>query len=385
MNYFGWVGSVLLQFGPQDAPLVWYGTVFILALLVIAAGIGFWMARTETKSQPAIDHESLVNAFEDPLVVLDHDDTVLVANVPFRSLFQSDIEGKSIEDVLESFPDAHEAITERSQRVVSIETGTGTSHYEIRPYPAGKEPRPPRKWVVLFDDVTNQQERQRTLEAENEQLDKFAGLLSHDLRNPLDVAIGRTNAVKEQLDDQELANHLTRVQEAHDRMKQIINDMLALAREGHTISEVEQVPLETVAMDAWSLVDTGDSSLVVNTQLVIRADRQRLTRIFENLFRNAVQYAGPDPTVRVEALASGDGFYIADDGDGITPENRRAVLEAGYTEGSDGTGLGLAIVASLATAHGWKLTVTESESGGAQFEFSGVETVPSESTQPTVE
>jgi signal transduction histidine kinase len=375
MSDIGWSLSVLLQFAPGDAPVIWYGAVFLLAMLVVASGIGFWLTRTETDSQPPIDHEMLLNAFEDPIVVLDHEDDVLVANVPFRALFETDIEGESIETVLDSVPAVKEAVLEREQTVLPIDSDGETRHYDIHAYPAGREPRPPRKWVVVFHDVTDDHERRSQLEAENEQLDRFAGLLSHDLRNPLDVAIGRTNAVKDAVDDPEHEQHLSRAQEAHQRIQQIIRDVLALVRGGHNIDDRTTVPLETAATDAWSLVETGASTLVINTQLVIRADRDQLTRIFENLFRNAVQHAGPDVTVRVETLESGRGFYIADDGDGIPSGDRSAVLEAGVSRDGDGTGLGLAIVSSLAEAHGWELRVTESASGGAQFEFSGVELV----------
>ncbi|MEF8822293.1 MAG: hypothetical protein V5A52_08445, partial [Halovenus sp.] len=180
MSDIGWVLALLLQFAPGDAPVVWYGTVFILAMLVVAAGIGFWMARTETDSQPPIDHEMLLNAFEDPIVVLDHENDVLVANVPFRSLFETDIEGESIETVLDGVPAVKETVVEREQAVLPIETDGETHHYDIHTYPAGKQPRPPRKWVVFFHDVTDDHEHRSQLEAENQQLDRFAGLLSHD-------------------------------------------------------------------------------------------------------------------------------------------------------------------------------------------------------------
>ena len=383
MSDIGWLLSVLMQFAPGDAPVIWYGAVFTLAMLVIAAGIGFWLARTEADSQPPIEHEMLLNAFEDPVVVLDHEDTVLVANVPFRSLFETDIEGEQITDVLDSFPALTEVITGRDNAVLPVGVGDETHHYDVHTYPAGRQPRPPRKWVVFFHDITDDHERQSELEQKNEQLEQFAGLISHDLRNPLDVAIGRTNAVKESLDDEELDTHLARVQDAHQRIKQIIHDVLALAREGHSIGELETVPLETTATDAWSLVDTGEHTLVIDTQLVIQADRERLTRIFENLFRNAVQHAGEDVTVRVGTLEGDRGFYVADDGHGIPEAERTAVLDAGYSEAGDGTGLGLAIVSSLADAHGWELSVTESETGGAQFDFAGVDTVASESVEPS--
>ena len=59
----------------------------------------------------------------------------------------------------------------------------------------------------------------------------------------------------------------------------------------------------------------------------------------------------------------------ADDGVGIPAAERDRVFESGYTTASDGTGFGLRIVSDVADAHGWGVSVTESEAGGARFEF----------------
>ena len=67
----------------------------------------------------------------------------------------------------------------------------------------------------------------------------------------------------------------------------------------------------------------------------------------------------------MERLADG-GFAVADDGPGIPADDRDRVFESGYTTG-DGTGLGLAIVKTIAEAHGWTVSVTESDAGGARF------------------
>ncbi len=64
-----------------------------------------------------------------------------------------------------------------------------------------------------------------------------------------------------------------------------------------------------------------------------------------------------------------DGFYVADDGPGISPEDRDQVFESGYTTADHGTGFGLTIVEQIADAHDWTIDVTESADGGARFEF----------------
>jgi signal transduction histidine kinase len=77
--------------------------------------------------------------------------------------------------------------------------------------------------------------------------------------------------------------------------------------------------------------------------------------------------------VSVERLD--DGFYVADTGPGIPESDREQIFEAGYSTNEGGTGFGLRIVEQIADAHGWEVTVTESEHGGTRFEFSGVEFV----------
>jgi signal transduction histidine kinase len=81
----------------------------------------------------------------------------------------------------------------------------------------------------------------------------------------------------------------------------------------------------------------------------------------------AADHDGPDPMVTVGGLDRG-GFYVADDGPGIPPEDRERVFEEGYSASSS-TGLGLAIVREIATAHGYTVQATESAAGGAQVEF----------------
>jgi len=66
---------------------------------------------------------------------------------------------------------------------------------------------------------------------------------------------------------------------------------------------------------------------------------------------------------------------VADNGGGIPPERRNQIFETGFTTDPDGTGFGLSIVQQIVTGHDWEIQVTESSSGGARFEVTGVDTV----------
>ena len=80
-------------------------------------------------------------------------------------------------------------------------------------------------------------------------------------------------------------------------------------------------------------------------------------------------------TVALGALSERRGFYVADDGPGVPAGKREEVFDAGHTTSEPGTGFGLSIVSEIAAAHGWTVSVTDTDNGGARFEFDGVEFV----------
>ncbi|WP_262177627.1 hybrid sensor histidine kinase/response regulator [Haloarcula laminariae] len=247
--------------------------------------------------------------------------------------------------------------------------------------------------VGVAHEVTDHRERERELQEQNERLDDFASIVSHDLRNPLNVASGHVELAREECN----SDHLDRVSECHDRMERLIDELLTLARAGDVATDVEPVEIATAAKSVWKHVSTAEATLAVDTDLTIRADRHRLEQLLGNLFRNAVEHgstspdsqarqdAGDDPngrpevdtvdgsedvTVTVGSLP--DGFYVADDGSGVAESERQDVFDAGYSTGESGTGFGLKIVEEIATAHGWEISLTESAHGGARFEITSV-------------
>ena len=217
--------------------------------------------------------------------------------------------------------------------------------------------------LVAHLDATSRTKGELETDREVERLEALARVLSHDLRTPLSVASGYCGLLEEETD----SPNLERVQEALERIGTIAENAVVIAR-GAEVSYVESVRLDAIAARVWEGLDTGDAALFVDDGLTVDGDPGLVAELLDNLFRNALEHAGPEPTVVVGPLAAGDGFYVADDGPGISPEVRDEVFGIGYTTGT-GTGFGLDIVERIAEAHGWQIAATESEDGGARFEL----------------
>lgn len=216
--------------------------------------------------------------------------------------------------------------------------------------------------------------------------------LAHEITNQLDIATMYLDLAREGGEE----SHFGYVESALERMTALADEARLLAR-GEAAPE--PVDLESAATSAWAAVDSGDAHLEIQGG-TITADPDLLGLALENLLRNSVEHGstgprsraredgvehgsatedgthddvaddpdGPDGTdVTVRIVATDDGFSVEDDGPGIPPDERDRVLEWGYS--TEGTGVGLGIVSLVAQRHGWDVSVTESEAGGARFEF----------------
>ena len=257
----------------------------------------------------------------------------------------------------------------------------------------------PVRAVGIHLDIDERKQREQALEQEKQRLEEFTGVVSHDLRNPLNVATGRIELAQHECGSE----HLDDAAAALERMDELLEDLLRLARSGEQIDELVSIDLATLTENCWRTVETPGATVVADTDRTIRGDRSRVSQLFENLFWNAVEHgstnppsqaqenagseasepsvadapedaaehAGSDVTVTVGDLE--DGFYIEDDGRGIPESHREEVFEPGHSGAEGGTGFGLSIVQQVATAHGWSIRVTEGSAGGARFEVTGVD------------
>ena len=222
--------------------------------------------------------------------------------------------------------------------------------------------------VGIARDVTDRVEYERELQRKNERLDEFASVISHDIRNPLSVALGRVQL----LEEESASEHLPPTVRSLMRIEAIVDDTLTLARHGETVAETAPISFASLVGQCWGTVDVAEATLDIEDEFTLHGDRDRLRHVFENLFSNSVEHGGPTVTVRVGRLGD-DGIYVADDGPGIPTAERATVFEPGHKSSAGGTGFGLTIVRRIVEAHGWTVTAAESDTGGARFEFTGVD------------
>jgi PAS domain S-box-containing protein len=394
------VGSVLYVSGPNPAPHL---NLPVIAFAATSLTVGWSVFRHHLFSVTPIARDAVIEEIDAAVLVIDDQDRIVDANDAARELVgrAGNVVGEPIEAV---WPEHADLLAEDRSRTfheeIVADSPDGRRYYDLRVTPLSNRDGQQVGRLLVVRDVTDRERREPELERKNEQLEEFAGVLSHDLRNPLSVARGYLELAAEDGDEAAFRH----VEQAHDRIERIIGDMLTLARQGQTVSETEPVELADVAADAWANAATSDADLTVAESHTLEADETRLLQLFENLFSNAVQHGAASPPSRPTAMREGagehgstsprspletpegdakeradgevavrvgttaDGFYVADDSPGIPEKDREDVFAYGHSSRQDGTGLGLSIVKNVAEAHGWEVDVGESWAGGARFE-----------------
>lgn len=305
----------------------------------------------------------LTSGTEAPAIFLDQDEQIRDYNYAAVELLPT-LEGSLGESIHSVIPRVADALAETTE-FIEIENETGPRVYQVSssPFLSGEVAT---GQLITISDITQRERYRRELEQTNERLEEFANVISHDLRNPLNVAQGRVDLARTECDSE----HLDHVVRAHTRIEVLIDDLLTLAREGEEVGELEAVDVRDVTEMCWQTVETTQATVVIQIDRTIQADQSRFQQLLENLIRNAIEHGDADVTVTVGELA--DGFYVEDDGPGIPEDDRDEVFDAGYSTAEEGTGFGLSIVKQIASAHGWDIRVTEGTDGGARFEIRGV-------------
>ncbi|MCR4514319.1 GAF domain-containing sensor histidine kinase [Aeromicrobium sp. 50.2.37] len=229
-------------------------------------------------------------------------------------------------------------------------------------------------------DVLELRLRTRELERANHHLALFAGQVSHDLRSPLTAILANAELLETEpvvVTHDDLGAVVRAVSEAGRRMNRMIEEMLDFAVRGGQLSLVE-TPLEhvfTLALaDLEPVVRRGGATITVESLPTVAADADMLYSVVLNLLTNALKFTreGVPAQVVVSAERRPDAWrvVVADNGRGIEPSRRTSIFDL-FDRGEDpgGHGIGLATTRRLVHAHGGRVGVDDSPTGGAAVWF----------------
>ncbi len=245
--------------------------------------------------------------------------------------------------------------------------------------------------VITVQDIGErrraERERERLigeLEAKNDELERFAYTVSHDLKSPLISIRGFAGFLEEDIeggDTTRIAADLGRIRSATDSMMRLLDSILKVSRAGRVLEARDEVPLGEIVREATEFVrgrlDQRGVEVHISADLPVRrVDRARMLEVFSNLLENAVKFMGAEPAPRIEVGAREEGgetiFFVRDNGMGLEPEDAERIFRMfeKLDARAEGSGLGLSLVQRIIEAHGGRVWAQSKGRGrGTSFCF----------------
>ncbi|KEQ06567.1 MULTISPECIES: sensor histidine kinase [Pseudorhizobium] len=250
------------------------------------------------------------------------------------------------------------------------------------------------------------EERTEDLMQANREIQRYAYIVSHDLRAPLVNIMGFTSELDTTLStvrtyilsdgdrltedeirearvavEEDLPEAIGFIRSSTKKMDGLINAILKISRDGRRELKPEPIDLsellENTAASIYHQVDEagGEIRIAVGGAKGLISDRFSLEQIFGNLFDNAVKYRHPDRPLHLAVRAmpakrNGVRIEVEDNGRGVAPEDHERIFELFRRSGvqdKTGEGIGLAHVRSLVRNLGGEITVTSTLGGGSTF------------------
>ena len=209
-------------------------------------------------------------------------------------------------------------------------------------------------------DITEMKRQQKALEDRNERLDEFSSIVSHDLRNPLNVAMGYLDLFKDEGKEEDLE----KIEESLERMKNIIDELMAVSSKSEDMQK-EKVSLKKALETAISH-KSDEIEYEVPESVEVYISSTGLISIFENLLSNTIKHN--DPPYSVKVSRTDEGFYYVDNGE--LENDLEEIREYGFTSHPDGNGIGISIILRIAQVNNWQVNLTKTENGSLRYDFS---------------
>ena len=368
----------------------------MLGLFAAARDISAQKRAEEVIAKRNRDIEAILNATADSAFLLSSDGSLVALNSAAAQRFGRTIDemtGKHIGEFLppEVRTSQMERLDEamRTRRPVRFEDVSAGRNYSASYYPIIGPGRKVEGVAVFASDVTDRKkweaERERLiseLEAKNTELERFTYSVSHDLKSPLITIKSFVGFIEDEVAGGTIDNlqaDLGRINNAADKMGQLLDEILELSRVGRVTNPPSEVPLTDMANEVLELlsgriIERSVDVTVLPDLPVLYGDGPRLREVLQNLIENAVKFMNDQPHPKIEIGARREGnetiLYVRDNGMGIDPTDQYKVfgLFDKLDQKTEGTGIGLALVKRIVELHNGRIWV-ESEGIGKGSTF----------------
>ena len=242
-----------------------------------------------------------------------------------------------------------------------------------------------RNLLQVSNDSLEQTVAERTAELydSNQDLEHFAYIASHDLRQPLRKIRMCTEYLAEdyaQCFDEQAETYMQYITKSIDRMYLLIDDLLAYSRVGKQEQKYTSVDLNLVVEECLEdlslVIEDKQAEISYDNLPLVQGNLRELRQLFQNLLANALKFAGDRPSmIKITATRQSDRwlFAVKDNGIGIDPIYSDKIFQMfqrlHHNSEYEGTGIGLAICQKVVTSHGGKIWVESKLGEGSTFYF----------------
>ncbi|MEP6894923.1 MAG: ATP-binding protein [Chloroflexota bacterium] len=221
------------------------------------------------------------------------------------------------------------------------------------------------------------------LKLKNQELDRFAVRVSHDLKTPLITVAGFLGFLEKDIKEgnyERVEKNVLQINEAAKKMGKFVDELLDLSRVGRVVNPPTDAPFDAIVQDALKAAEGILKARQVKVKIeaifpFVHVDRTRIVQVMQNLITNAVKFMGDQaqPIIKIgfEEIKGEHIFSVSDNGIGIEKEHQERIFElfSKLDSNTEGIGIGLGVVKRIIEVHGGKIWV-ESEIGkGATFFF----------------
>jgi len=231
-----------------------------------------------------------------------------------------------------------------------------------------------------------EQQREKLIQqltSKNQELDRFAIRVSHDLKTPLITLAGFLGYLSKDIKEgnaEKAEKDFAQINEAAKTMGKFVDELLDLSRVGRITNPPTDTPFDEIVQDALKAVDGPLKQRQIQVEIdagfpTVHVDRSRIIQVMQNLLTNSIKFMGeqPNPIIKIgiETIEGSHVFFVQDNGIGIAPEHHERIFElfSKLDLKTDGTGIGLGLVKRIVEVHNGKIWVESEPEKGATFKF----------------